>query len=207
MDPPLLAPAPAAPRSGTSACRRPSLPPDAPALRAKSLGKLRNPARQQARELGVVAMHRAARDVSDGALGAELSGHQDGAQIRTGAIVLTAHEVAHLLPIEVASDVLLDALQGRIERELREEQAGPAAVAHLTNLLAQLIHLRALATAGQRAAAGQKDDAIDVLLAALRLRITTELQCTDLDSADTLRLNLALTHLSAIHVLRTTTAT
>ncbi len=97
---------------------RPSTPPEAPPLRAKSLGKLRHPGRLDARRRGVEALYRASRHLSDSKLGAELGGTDDGAQVRTGAVVLTPHEVALLLPLDVAADVLADALRERVVREL-----------------------------------------------------------------------------------------
>lgn len=123
---------------------RPSTPPDAPPLRAKSLGKLRHPGRLAARTLGVAATYRASRHLSDSRLGAELGGANDGAQVRTGALVLTTHEAALLLPLDVAHELLADALRERVVRELSKDELNANDELRLRLVLTHLDALAAL---------------------------------------------------------------
>ena len=125
-----------------TAALRPSSPPPAPALRAKSLGKLRNPARFEARKIGVAAMYRATQRISDSQLGERLGGADDGAQVRTGALVLTTHEAALLLPFDVFVALVDDALRSRIVSMLA---ANDCASDSALRLRLALTHLDALA--------------------------------------------------------------
>lgn len=140
-----------------SAVLRPSTPPPEPALRAKYLGKVRNPLRRKAREWGQLSLWRAAGSVPDESLGsfaavehddapapkrekAKRRAADEGACVRTGATVLTLAEVALLLPFEVAMPAIVDALK---ERLVRESLAGGDAERALRIRLA-LTHAEAL---------------------------------------------------------------
>ncbi len=116
-----------------------------PALRAKSLGKLRLPARQAAREFGAAALESAAAKSSNGELGRHLGGDMAGAQARTGALVLTVGEVAFLLPLDVAFGHLAECLRERVARESTSGAGTPEdtvrfrmALMHLDSLSAPL---------------------------------------------------------------------
>ena len=106
------APAPSRPATGSQ-----------PALRAKSLGKLRLPERQMAREFGAVAFEAAAANASNAELGRNIGGEHAGAQARTGALVLTLGEVALLMPVDVAFAAVAEALRERIVRESVDAEA------------------------------------------------------------------------------------
>lgn len=90
-----------------------------PALRAKSLGKLRLPARQAAREFGAV-------------------------QARTGALVLTVGEVAFLLPLDVAFGHLAECLRERVARESTSGAGTPEDTVRFRMALMHLDSLSAL---------------------------------------------------------------
>lgn len=74
--------------------------------------------RQHAREVSARSLAVAASETSNSVLGAHLGGEFAGAQIRTGALVLTPAEVALLLPLPVALAHLSDVLRERIVCEL-----------------------------------------------------------------------------------------
>lgn len=87
-------------------------------LRAKSLGKLRLESRLHARRVGADSLARAAAHRANHEIGEHLGGEARGAEARTGALVLTAAEVALLLPLDVGAQHLLDVLRERVIREL-----------------------------------------------------------------------------------------
>jgi hypothetical protein len=87
-------------------------------LRAKSLGKLRLKARQDAREDGAKMLEVACKPHSDATLGKHLGGRLAGDQVRTGALVLTAAELAFLMPIDVAPAHFAELLRERHTREI-----------------------------------------------------------------------------------------
>jgi hypothetical protein len=137
-----------------SAALRPSEFPEAPALRAKYLGKVRNPLRRKAREWGQQSLWKASRNVADEQLGAFAAEREkpvtpqeakrlaadEGACVRTGATVLTLAEVALLLPIDVAGPAIVDALKEAIVRaSLRSDDANK-----LLRLRLALTHAEAL---------------------------------------------------------------
>ena len=103
------------------AALRPADFPDAPPLRAKSLGKIRNKARFDARSVSVRSLYRAARAASDSELGAFVDepGQRsiEGARVRTGSTVLMPAEVALLLPLGVGIPHLVDCIKERLVRE------------------------------------------------------------------------------------------
>lgn len=129
-----------------SAAVRPSEFPPAPPLRAKSLGKIKNPRRFEARQRGVISFNRAARHVSNSKLGAFAASEEtrdiEGARLKTGATVFTLAEVIFLTPLDVATTHIVDLLKQRIV-ELSIADDSNDSEAKLRRRLA-LTHLEAL---------------------------------------------------------------
>jgi hypothetical protein len=130
----------------------PSLPPpsfvaapadndEVPALRAKALGKVRLASRRKAREHSATSLRQSAVGVSNGELGEQIGGELAGAQAHTGALVLTAGEVAMLLPIRVGVAHLLSLIRDRICVEM---MADDVSAERVRRLHLAVTHLKAI---------------------------------------------------------------
>ena len=115
---------------------RPPLP-----LRAKSLGKLRLPPRQEARVYGARSLSLASEGVSNGELGEHLGGELAGAQARAGALVLTTGEAGLLLPFGVSVGHLTGVLRERVLRAIASPHCTHEQVLRLRLIL---VHLDAI---------------------------------------------------------------
>lgn len=178
---------------------RPSSPPAAPPLRAKSLGKLRHPLRVKAREYGAKSLYAAAKDVSDAELGRNVSlAREEGPCVRSGALVLTAAETGLLLPFQVSVRHLVDVLKERTVRECLGAQANAERLLCLRLGLALLDIIVATTT---DSTAGVFSQLLDVIKDHIDREVAA---LTDGDAAvakeRALRLRLALTHVDALLV-------